>query len=115
MRTFLAVIAFVAMCLSAFLVTRGGPPVVGIGESATVWGAGSLNCVQMGTPASLCTVDQACNPTVVPPVEGMTQYYENGTPVAACYMPTGGYLYCPCGTSSYNLDFVGTASCYTGS
>ncbi len=115
MRTFGTSLAALAMCCSLFTAATGRYRVVSPEEASTVWGADTTGCVMPGTPVSFCMLDQTCNPMVTPPVSGLTQFNETGSSVGACYMSTTSALYCPCGTSSYYLQYTGSASCYTGS
>ena len=107
MKMFAATCLCLAIGFGTTLAARRGPVVVSAAEAAKVWGAGG-NCVQPGISITLCMYNQTCNPMVTPPVAGSVTFNDNGSQVTSCYMSSGGNLYCPCGTSSYYLNYMGS-------
>ncbi len=113
MRNLAAILAVAVMGGSAYLSAPQGPKTVSAAEANAVFGTQS--CVTQGTPFTLCTLNQSCNPNVIPPVSGWGVLSNNGSPTSACYTPAQGTVYCPCGTTGYYVSGINSASCYTGS
>ena len=117
MRKFAALAAAAVMCFSVYASAPKGLTKVSAAEANSVYGAAIAgNCVTQGSTFTVCTLNQTCNPNVIPPVTGYNSYYNQGTPTSACYTPiNNGRAYCPCGTTSYAAAGVGNNSCFTGS
>ncbi len=115
MRKFASILAVAVMGLSVYESAPKGLKTVSAAEANSVYGTASAGCVTQGSTFTICTLNQNCNPNIIPPVTGSSWYNNNGSPTSACYSPGSGTVYCPCGTTGYQVTGTSSSSCYTGS
>jgi hypothetical protein len=114
LRNLATALLAVGMTINLSMGSSGDRAAVGSDEASSVrGGAVARGCFTLGTSFGVCNTGQTCNPNVVPPVSGITNYANPGGATNACYGTTTLYLYCPCGNTPYGPFTVSsTGSCY---